>query len=118
MKSVIACFVASVVTASAFAASSSTQHPPFDSRANENHLSLRANVIEAEMGNARKGGAMTPATVQANLARLARVREEAAVYQRKQGFVSAAERASYDRELDAIEKTVPENFRQPMPPGQ
>lgn len=83
MKSVIACVMVSVAWTLAHAEPSTMSHSAADPHAKHNHLFWRANIIEAGMGNVRKGGAMTPAAVQDNASRLARLRHAATADQRK-----------------------------------
>jgi len=66
------------------------------------HISSRSNILEADLGTARKARRLTQNETDQLYRRVEAVRSGANHYTRKQGFLSAAEVASYDRELDAI----------------
>lgn len=66
------------------------------------HISVRVNVLQADIGNARKARYLTEAQSEQLWQQAGRVRKDADGYVKQQGFLSAAERASYDRELDDI----------------
>lgn len=66
------------------------------------HISMRANILQADLGNAKKAGRLTQADAQRLFAKVAAVKTGADRYTRRQGFLSAAEVASYDRALDAV----------------
>lgn len=66
------------------------------------HISVRVNVLQADIGNARKARHLTEAQSEKLWQQADRVREDAGGNVKQQGFLSAAERASYDRELDDI----------------
>lgn len=70
------------------------------------HVSLRANVLQADVGAARKRRHITQHNADRLLSRVEKVREGANDLVKKQGFLSAAERASYDREFDAIAQKI------------
>jgi hypothetical protein len=57
------------------------------------HVALRANILQADIGNARKARRLTQQQADTLWQRVERVRH---------GSLSAAERASYDRALDAV----------------
>ncbi|MEN4646929.1 hypothetical protein ABEG74_22015 [Pantoea agglomerans] len=66
------------------------------------HISVRINVLQADIGNARKARHLTEAQSEQLWQQAGRVRKDADGYVKQQGFLSAAERASYDRELDDV----------------
>lgn len=66
------------------------------------HISMRANVLEADIGNARKARRLTASKAAALWQAVAQVRKDSDQLVKKQGFLSAAERASYDRALDRV----------------
>lgn len=66
------------------------------------HLSMRANILEADLSTAKKGGQLTQSRANQFYKRVETVRAGADRYTKQQGFLSAAETASYDRALDAI----------------
>lgn len=66
------------------------------------HISVRINVLQADIGNARKARHLTEAQSEQLWRHADHVRKDADGYEKQQGFLSAAERASYDRELDDI----------------
>lgn len=66
------------------------------------HVSVRANVLQADLGSARKARRLTQADTDRLYKRVQAVRTGADRYTKKQGFLSAGEVASYDRELDAV----------------
>lgn len=70
------------------------------------HISVRINVLQADIGNARKARRLSQRQADALWKRADRVRRDTDRFVRQQGFLSAAERASYDRELDGIASTV------------
>lgn len=66
------------------------------------HISMRTNILQADIGTARKARRVSQALADQLWQEVQRVRTDADTYTQKQGFLSAAERASYDRELDAV----------------
>jgi len=66
------------------------------------HTSVRANILQADIGTARKARRISERQGTQLWQRVDRVRRATDRFVAKQGFLSAAERASYDRELDAI----------------
>ncbi|PEI02223.1 hypothetical protein CRM79_22580 [Pantoea agglomerans] len=66
------------------------------------HISVRINVLQADIGNAREARYLTETQSEQLWQKADRVRKEADGYVKHQGFLSAAERVSYDRELDDI----------------
>lgn len=66
------------------------------------HISMRANILQADLSSARKARHLTQAAADRLYKRVETVRAGANGYTKKQGFLSAAEVASYDRELDAV----------------
>ncbi|WP_262287854.1 hypothetical protein [Pantoea sp. Marseille-Q5743] len=65
-------------------------------------ISVRINVLQADIGNARKARHLTEAQSEQLWQQAGRIRKDADGYVKQQGFLSAAERASYDRELDDV----------------
>lgn len=65
-------------------------------------ISMRVNILEADIGTARKARRISAAQAQRLERRVAAVRRGSDRLTRQQGFLSAAERASYDRALDAV----------------
>jgi hypothetical protein len=70
------------------------------------HISVRINVLQADIGNARKARRLSQKQADALWKRADRVRRDTDRFVKQQGFLSAAERASYDRELGGIASTV------------
>lgn len=70
------------------------------------HISVRANILQADIGNARKARHLTQAKADRLWKRVETIRQASNAFTVKQGFLSAAENASYDRELDAIARQV------------
>lgn len=68
----------------------------------QSHISVRINVLQADIGSARKARHLTEAQSKQLWQQAGRVRKDADGFVKQQGFLSAAERASYDRELDTI----------------
>lgn len=66
------------------------------------HISVRANVLQADIGTARKARTLSRGEARHLWKRVDKVRKDTDTFTRQQGFLSAAERASYDRELDAV----------------
>ncbi len=66
------------------------------------HISVRANILEADLGNARIARHLTQATADSLYDRVEAARAGADRHTKRQGFLSAGEVASYDRELDAV----------------
>lgn len=78
------------------------------------HISVRANILEADLGNARKARHLTQATADSLYDRVEAVRAGADRYTKRQGFLSAGEVASYDRELDAVAMQVCRHVAPPV----
>ncbi|MBB2185304.1 hypothetical protein HLH32_02675 [Gluconacetobacter liquefaciens] len=66
------------------------------------HIAERANILQADIGNARKARYLSQGLANRMWRQVDAVRTDADALQRRQGFLSAAERASYDRQLDSI----------------
>jgi hypothetical protein len=66
------------------------------------HISMRANILQADISTARKARRVSQPTADQLWKEVQRVRADADVFTRKQGFLSAAERATYDRQLDTV----------------
>lgn len=74
--------------------------------ARQAHISVRANILQADIGTARKARRLTESQSDRLWRRVDGVRKAADGYVHEQGLLSAAERASYDRELDRIARPV------------
>ncbi|MEH3121599.1 MAG: hypothetical protein PGN16_06395 [Sphingomonas phyllosphaerae] len=70
------------------------------------HVSVRANILEADLSTARKARRLTQAATDQLYRRVEAVRTGTNRYTKAQGFLSAGELASFDRELDAIAMDV------------
>ena len=70
--------------------------------AGQAHISMRANILEADLSTARRARILTELHAERLFKRVETVRRATDGFVRKQGFLSAGERASYDRELDAV----------------
>ncbi|WP_241523790.1 hypothetical protein [Chimaeribacter coloradensis] len=70
------------------------------------HLSVRANILQADISTARKARRLSQPQADSLWQRVAQVRRDAGRFVKAQGFLSAGERASYDRELDAVASAV------------
>jgi hypothetical protein len=70
------------------------------------HISQRANILEADIGTSRKARTLSQRTAERLFQRIEMVRSDSLGFVRQQGFLSAAERASQDRELNAIARRV------------
>ncbi|MGJ0479538.1 hypothetical protein [Pantoea agglomerans] len=68
--------------------------------AREAHISVRVNVLQADISTARKARRLTQEQADRLWQQAGQVRSDATHFVKLQGFLSAAERASYDRELD------------------
>lgn len=66
------------------------------------HVSMRANVLLADVSTARKARRISQEEATAFSERIAAVRSQTEAFVQQQGFLSAAERASFDREFDGI----------------
>lgn len=66
------------------------------------HISARATVLDADISTARKARKITEAEANEMTNRIKDVQLEIQSFVTQQGFLSAAENASFDRELDAI----------------
>ncbi|WP_230482744.1 hypothetical protein [Sphingomonas sp. Leaf21] len=66
------------------------------------HIAMRADILQADIGNARKARRLSQAETQKLWNTVARIRRDADRFVRKQGFLSAGETASYDRALDMV----------------
>ncbi|WP_347093747.1 hypothetical protein [Sphingomonas parapaucimobilis] len=70
------------------------------------HIAMRANILQADIGNARKARRLSQAEAQKLWNAVARIRRDANRFVAKQGFLSAGETASYDRALDGVAMRV------------
>lgn len=70
------------------------------------HISVRANVLSADVSTARKARRISESQANQSIQKIADVRSQTDALVKKQGFLSAAERASFDREFDAIAKQI------------
>ena len=66
------------------------------------HLSMRANILQADIGTARKARRLTQRQAQKLWNEVERVRRDANRFVVKQGFLSAGEAASYERAFDMV----------------
>ena len=66
------------------------------------HVAMRANILEADIGNARKARRLSQAEAQALWHDVEQVRRDADRFVARQGFLSAGETASHDRALDRV----------------
>lgn len=70
------------------------------------HIFVRANILQADISSARKARMLTEPRADKLWQRVEAVRRDVDGFVQKQGFLSAGERASYDRELDDVAKTL------------
>lgn len=70
------------------------------------HISVRSNILQADISTARKARVLTQSRADKLWQRVEVVRDGADNSVKKQGFLSAGERAGYDRELDDVAKTL------------
>ena len=70
--------------------------------AGQAHISERANVLVADIGTSRKARHITQDQAEKLTKRIESVRSQTEGFVKEQGFLSAGERASFDREFDAI----------------
>jgi len=66
------------------------------------HILTRLNTLQADVATAQRGRQISTSQAEELAKRGDAIRQEVAGYVKQQGFLSAAERASYDRELDAM----------------
>lgn len=66
------------------------------------HISVRANILIADIGTLRKARNITQAEADRMFKRVEAIRNETDRFVSHQGFLSAGEKASFDRELDGI----------------
>ncbi|MGG6100093.1 hypothetical protein QNH99_07155 [Pantoea allii] len=66
------------------------------------HISVRANILQADIGTARKARLLTQPQAEKMWRQVEQVRKDTNQFVKKQGFLSAGERASYDRALDRV----------------
>ena len=66
------------------------------------HISVRVNVLQADIGNARKARHLSETQSEQLWHHADRVRKNVDGDVKSHGFLSAPERASYDREIDDI----------------
>lgn len=70
------------------------------------HIQMRSNILQADIGSAKKAGRLTRASAGRLYRRVETVRTGADRHAARQGFLSAGEVASYDRALDAVAAKV------------
>ena len=70
------------------------------------HVSMRANVLLADVSTAHKARQISQKQATAFSEKIAAVRQRTDALVKQQGFLSAAERASFDREFDDIAKQI------------
>lgn len=68
----------------------------------EAHITMRINVLQADISTARKARHLTQSQADIMWQYADRIRNDATHHINEQGFLGAAERASYDRELDDV----------------
>ncbi|MBD8613446.1 hypothetical protein IFT69_06935 [Pseudomonas putida] len=66
------------------------------------HISVRANILSADIGTTRKARKITQAEADRMIERIATIRHQTDQFVQQQGFLSAAENASFDREFDSL----------------
>lgn len=66
------------------------------------HISARANVLSADIGTTRKARRITQSEAERMSKSIEEIRQQTDRFVEEQGFLSAAERASFDREFDTI----------------
>ncbi|MDR6235317.1 hypothetical protein [Pseudomonas oryzihabitans] len=70
------------------------------------HISMRANVLQADVSTARIARRISQQQANQFSERIAQVRQRSYDFVKQQGFLSAAERASFDREFDGIAEQI------------
>ncbi|WP_372393147.1 hypothetical protein ACCQ05_05365 [Xanthomonas sp. NCPPB 3582] len=75
-------------------------------RAQQRYFAERVETLQGAIADARKSGAIAPARAKKLTAHLAAVATEVPRLVRQQGFLSAAERASYERTLKEAEQSL------------
>lgn len=70
------------------------------------HIAERANILQADIGTARKARRISQRLADRLWRKVEDVRTNANTLKRNQAFLGAAERASYDRQLDSIAGTL------------
>ncbi|MEX5540622.1 hypothetical protein [Pseudomonas poae] len=66
------------------------------------HISMRTNVLNADISTARKSRKITKNEASGMIERVSRVRKQTENLVAKQGVLSAADKADLDRELDSV----------------
>jgi hypothetical protein len=66
------------------------------------HISVRANILTADISTKRKARRITQVEADHMFRRVEAVRQQNDSLVKQQGFLSAAEKASFDREFDSI----------------
>lgn len=66
------------------------------------YISVRANILNADIGSSRKARYMTSVEADRMIKCVDAIRSQTNRFVKLQGFSSAAEKTSFDRELDAI----------------
>jgi len=72
----------------------------------EAHILTRVNILQADLSTARKARQISASKADELWKRGEKIRHNVAGYVKDQGFLSAGERASYDRELNVMLKTL------------
>lgn len=70
------------------------------------HISMRANVLSADLSSSRKARRLTERQADRMIKRIEEIRSEADRFVKQQVFLSATEKASMDRKFDAIAKRL------------
>ncbi|MBK0126201.1 hypothetical protein IAE30_20895 [Pantoea sp. S61] len=78
------------------------------------HISLRVNVIQADAGTACKAGKLSESQTEMIWHHADRIRADTGRYAHEQGSLSAAEHASFDRELDEVAGRLCARILQPV----
>lgn len=66
------------------------------------HIAMRGNILQADISTARKARVLTQPQADKLWQRVEQVRRDSDRFVKTQGFLSAAERASYDRALNEV----------------
>lgn len=66
------------------------------------HISVRANVLSADIGTTRKARRITQSEAEQMIKSIEAIRQQTDRFVEEQGFLSAAEKASFEREFDTI----------------
>jgi hypothetical protein len=70
------------------------------------HIAMRANILQADIGNLRRAQRLTHEQADVLWKQVDAIRQQSAGFVKQQGFLSAAERASQDRTFDEIARVM------------